>query len=164
MASYYSTIPKESGKPYSIFTKTEILIAGHLLNDGSVSFMLYCYFAMNMGNYCFALSPMWIESELGISNKQCIKAKDKLVENGYLVPKQGEKDSYLFVRIPVQYKNVSLDKIDIPTRRERWHQKNDIMQNKEDVDTHNLYLGNVEAAENEEPSTEHPPKETLCKV
>lgn len=104
-------------------TQREIWVAGNLLNDGTAAMILYCYFALNSNDYTFALSPTRLYDVLGLSERQYIKARDRLKEKGYLVPRSGEKDSYTFLRIPTKYLDVPLNDIEIPSHQEIWHEK-----------------------------------------
>lgn len=148
------TVSPRSGAvevPYGIFSKKEILVAANLLNDKPAAFMLYCYFAVNQGEYQFALSPAAIEEELGLSYRQYENARDKLKEMGYLVPRRGEKDSYDFVRVPLQYADVSLDDLEFPSHKEKWHQKRDGKEELQGSCAGEVCLGGPETYENELP-------------
>lgn len=148
------TVSPRSGEieiPYGIISKKEMVVASNLLNDKTAAFKLYCNFAINQAEYSFALSPAAIEEELGLSYRQYENARDKLKETGYLVPRRGEKDSYDFVRVPLQYADVCLDDLEFPSHKEKWHQKRDCKEELQGSSTGEICLGEPEAYENELP-------------
>ena len=126
-------------------------MAANLLNDKPAAFMLYCYFAVNQGEYQFALSPAWIEEELGLSYGQYEHARNKLKEVGYLIPKRGEKDSYDFVRVPLRYADITLDELEFLTHKEKWHQKRNTKVKSQESCAGEVCLVDPEAYENELP-------------
>lgn len=148
------TVSPRSGAieiPYGIISKKEMVVASNLLNDKTAAFKLYCNFAINQAEYSFALSPAAIEEELGLSYRQYENARDKLKEMGYLVPRRGEKDSYDFVRVPLQYADVSLDDLEFPSHKEKWHQKRDGKEELQGSCAGEVCLGEPETYENELP-------------
>ena len=134
-------------------------MASNLLNDKTAAFKLYCNFAINQAEYSFALSPAAIEEELGLSYRQYENARDKLKETGYLVPRRGEKDSYDFVRVPLQYADVSLEDLEFPSHKEKWHQKRNSKEELQGSCAGEVCLGEPETYENELP--ERPQATTL---
>lgn len=156
------TVSPRSGAieiPYGIISKKEMVVASNLLNDKTAAFKLYCNFAINQAEYSFALSPAAIEEELGLSYRQYENARDKLKETGYLVPRRGEKDSYDFVRVPLQYADVSLEDLEFPSHKEKWHQKRNSKEELQGSCAGEVCLGEPETYENELP--ERPQATTL---
>ena len=152
------TVSPRSGEieiPYGIISKKEMVVASNLLNDKTAAFKLYCNFAINQAEYSFALSPAAIEEELGLSYRQYENARDKLKETGYLVPRRGEKDSYDFVRVPLQYADVSLDDLEFPSHKEKWHQKRDGKEELQGSCAGELCLGENELPERPQATTLH---------
>lgn len=126
-------------------------MAANLLNDKPAAFMLYCYFSVNQGEYQFALSPAWIEEELGLSYGQYEHARNKLKEVGYLIPRRGEKDSYDFVRVPLRYADITLDELEFLTHKEKWHQKRNTKVKSQESCAGEVCLDDPEVSENELP-------------
>lgn len=93
--------------PYMVISEREMMTAAKLLNDRTAAHILYYYLACNSNDYTFALSPSYIEEQIGITEKQYHKAKKKLKDAGYLIPDGDKRDHYLFVRLPKQYAEVT---------------------------------------------------------
>lgn len=96
---------REEGETYGIITRREEMTAAKLLNDRSVSLMLYYHFALNQDGYEFALSPTEIQEKLGITLKQYYKSIENLKRAGYLVQSKAEGNRWMFLRIPEQVKD-----------------------------------------------------------
>lgn len=105
-------------KPYTIITERERIFAGRLLNDGTVSHILYHYMAANAAGYRFALSPTAICNLYGISKRQYSNAIKKLKEAGYLVQKEIGSNVWCFLRIPTKYVDTGMNAVNsvVPQR------------------------------------------------
>ena len=90
-----SQVDKRRG--YSITDKVDEDIASQTLNAGAFKLWRYC--ARNADGYSFWLSPKAVSS--GIKKDQYYKAKQELIEVGYLVPIKEDSNIYVFrERIP----------------------------------------------------------------
>ena len=65
---------------------------------GATAFRLYIYLAANADNYCLALSPAAIASEIGMAKSTYHDQFKKLESLGYLVKSHG--NTYDFYEVP----------------------------------------------------------------
>ena len=65
---------------------------------GAHALRLYLYLAANADNYSLALSPAAVRSAIGIPRSTYHDQFEKLVDKGYLVPRQG--NTYDFYELP----------------------------------------------------------------
>lgn len=85
-----SKIDKRRG--YSITDKLDEEIAAQMLNAGAFKLWRYC--ARNADGYSFWLSPKAVEKE--IKKDQYYKARNELVEKGYLTPTKEGSNIFIF--------------------------------------------------------------------
>ena len=64
------------------------------------SFGLYLYLCGNMNNYKLALSSVAVQQALGVSDSTYRRAKEELLEKGYLIAEEGNKHKLHFYPKP----------------------------------------------------------------
>lgn len=77
------------GKQYLSIYSDSLAKAARLLS--SVGFKLYLYLASNQNNYTKDYSPRDFANVYGVSYESARKAPQNLIDNGYLVPTEGNK-------------------------------------------------------------------------
>lgn len=89
--------PIDKRRGYSTTDLVDEEVAFKVLNAGAFKLWRYC--ARNADGYSFWLSPKAVSS--GIKKDQYYKAKQELIEVGYLVPIKEDSNIYVFrERIP----------------------------------------------------------------
>ena len=91
------------------------------------SFGLYLYLCGNMNNYKLALSSVAVQQALGFSDSTYRRAKEELLEKGYLIAEDGNKHKLHFYPSPQPTTYVSKKKkkgsaasVTIPLEEEDW--------------------------------------------
>ena len=86
--------------------------AAHYLKS-KAGFKLYFYIAKNQNNYKFALSSTDFCNWASVSTTAYKTAFEELIEEGYLVLKEGEKNTYIFhdkstIDLPLKYNDTTI--------------------------------------------------------
>ena len=86
--------------------------AAHYLRS-KAGFKLYFYIAKNQNNYQFALSSADFCNWANVSMTAYKTSFEELVEEGYLVSKEGEKNTYIFydkstIDLPLKYNDKTI--------------------------------------------------------
>lgn len=77
-------------------------------------FQVWLYFSGNAPGYKFWFSPAELQQEWGIKKDTTQKAVQVLIQKGYLVQKEGKKNSYEFYEIPPEaLELIEIEKVDI---------------------------------------------------
>lgn len=105
------TVFKEVCDDQHIYTKTNIqvtLAASRVLKSGA--FRLWIYFSLNRDKFSFALSSSKVEKDLGISKKQYDNGMKELIDKGFIVLNDENKNWYFFTER--QNKKIDIEKND----------------------------------------------------
>lgn len=84
----------DKGNVYSIINMDAKRDAWRKL-DGN-SYKVWDYIASNQDGYTFGLSRKAVTSDTNISDSTYARAIKKLKDNGFLIPKEGTKNTFLF--------------------------------------------------------------------
>lgn len=98
--------PHNESNKYGLISREAEYIAAHILNDGTASYILYVHFALHTNGYKFALSPVALRDELGLTEKQYRRAVKKLEQNGFLVKNSQTSNEFSFYELPAQYRGI----------------------------------------------------------
>lgn len=91
--------PIKENKQYLAITRDNLTMAARTLK-GDVAFKFYLYLAANVDNYDFYYSPQHFANVYGVSIDSARRAADKLIEAGYLVKDENNKNGFEFFETP----------------------------------------------------------------
>ena len=91
--------PIKEKKQYLAITRDNLTMAARTLK-GDVAFKFYLYLAANIDSYEFDYSPQHFANVYGVSIDSARRAADKLVEAGYLVKDENNKNGFEFFETP----------------------------------------------------------------
>ena len=99
-------VHKESrGEKFGYIYRDEEETALKYLRDYPTAYILYVHICLNQPGYTFGLSQKEVESKTGLTEPQYRKSVRKLIECGFLVQDETEKNKYKFYTTP-KYKGV----------------------------------------------------------
>lgn len=113
--------------PYGICNIAATLTAAKELTDRA--YKLYIRMSLHQDGHTYALSPVEINNNIGMTDKRYREAVKELIDKGYLVQHKDHKSVYIFYEAPA-IDNVSVlpKEIDYPTKAEHPAVHNDYIE------------------------------------